>query len=285
MSSVPGLPIESSCETDGEAADYEVHYKVNQGTFIIWTDEGFIKQVGKECSEVFGDHTVYWSPLAEAYPDNIDWAEMVLEIQVVEKMSGEIVLSTTDHKIYQEGYFFALDQLPAPKQEASVLQEGLAVYALIYEEAMPLGRDGKPVKSKMVIDPTPIFTHEDLAYVDWEQQAWYFTDSFLEEKLKDRDMTSDRFEVSDSQNDALLNIEGAVLLGDYHQFVIVVDGTSIYEGYFQPPMYSSFLPMGPIISDIDDIGIQISMTGILGSKDLRYDDRIKGVLERYELLE
>ena len=113
------------------------------------------------------------------------------------------------------------------------------------------------------------FDDRSIESYDWGAHQIIFTKDFLEN--------------SDSRHQNQILIEGGSrLLGckGNDKFVVYVNEKKIYEGIFQPPLYQSFLPGGPIISDIDK-GIKIE---VHYGEDLRSNQELYNALEANNLL-
>lgn len=265
MSSTPGLPMKSICTLEDDSLDLSLEYTVDQGDFIIY-DGQYVKQVGKSTTMDFEDHMIYWTPLADGYDgmtDNRNYA--TLTINIINKETGHVESSEV-HRIIQAKGYFALDDLPQLPNNDHVIQEGFAIYPL--EARLPSGPYPEAPVGAYVIGQSPLFTEDDLLSVDFEHQIYLFKEAFLQK------MNSDESGLDDDMG-------GSVLLGrHHHQFVVVVDGESLYEGYFEPSIWSSFMPSGAIIRDVADKGIQITY-GESSNSDPRFDERIKEALRDF----
>lgn len=106
-------------------------------------------------------------------------------------------------------------------------------------------------KSEFILEEEPIFTGADIKSYDWDKHIITFTDEFLS--------SSNSEEVSDTDS---FIMGGSNILGVYYpdQFALYLNGKELYRGYFRPQAYISFMPMGPIVSDVEN-GIIINCIG------------------------
>lgn len=279
MSSVPGVPIEGVCNKEVDGSHLEIIYSAEKGSFTLW-QEGYTKQMNHTCTLPYNDHTVYWAPYDTSSGKGLlEDREIAFKVTVRDTMTGEVVY-TEEHLIMGDGLYYALDQMPTAEQYEQVMDEGLAFYPVTLVDEPVNGQGGLPQKTGREIGLVPIFTEADLLFVDWTEQKWFFKPSFLESL--EGQVT--KFGDNNDNSPSTLDIEGADLLGDYDQFVVVLDGESIYEGYFQPSMYASFLPVGPVIHDVEEKGIKIELNDIEDGPDKRYDERIQTRLKEKGLL-
>lgn len=129
--------------------------------------------------------------------------------------------------------------------------------------------------SEIIKDDSPIFTGNDIKSYDWDTHTIIFTDEFLTERKVDD------AEVSDSLIDG-----GSQILGVFYpdQFAFCLDGEEMYRGYMKPQLFISFLPSGPIISDVEN-GIEIKNVGNVNDKtDPRDNKELYNFLKDKELL-
>ncbi|XMB66566.1 hypothetical protein RI065_09720 [Mycoplasmatota bacterium zrk1] len=125
--------------------------------------------------------------------------------------------------------------------------------------------------NEFIMDKTPIFTGNEIESYEWDTHTIIFNSEFIlsmeKKNLKEED-------------EILLG--GSTILDVYYpdQFALFLEGEELYRGYLAPPVYSSFLPMGPRIANSEN-GIVIMC--IDGKLDTRNDDRLKDFLEKNHL--
>lgn len=121
-----------------------------------------------------------------------------------------------------------------------------------------------------IIDENPIFTGEDILSYEWSTHTITFKDEFIASR-----------QINDTKEDIMMG--GSKILGVYYpdQFALYLDGVELYRGCLKPPIYSSFLPMCPTISDSDN-GIIIKCPD--KKVDTRYNDKIREILKNNGLL-
>ncbi len=84
-----------------------------------------------------------------------------------------------------------------------------------------------------------LFNESDIESYNWNTHEIEFTSTFLNIK---------NVKISDG-----LNIEGGSKIlkcANNERFALFVNNKKIYEGIFEPPAYSSFLPGGAMITDV-----------------------------------
>ncbi|MBN2853320.1 MAG: hypothetical protein JXQ23_11355 [Clostridia bacterium] len=130
------------------------------------------------------------------------------------------------------------------------------------------------VNGEYVMEELPLFTNSDLMSVNWEKQEYLFTKEFLK-----------KLPASDTQKKTYIG--GSILLGTKarDKFSVYVDGQFIYEGEFEQSVFSSYLPTGAILKDIEN-GVSIIFTDIKNSDliDMRFDNSIKKALTELGLI-
>lgn len=110
MSSVPGLPIDASCELKNEDLEFEVHYFCTEGTFLSW-ESGPVEHLEDSTYFDFINHTIYWSPLKHDGEGFEYDGPIEVHIDVLDKSNGMLVESSM-HLIYLEGGYYSFDVLP-----------------------------------------------------------------------------------------------------------------------------------------------------------------------------
>lgn len=129
--------------------------------------------------------------------------------------------------------------------------------------------------AKFVKDDSPIFTGKDIEIYDWDTHTIIFTEEFL----KDKNYTYEE----DSEN---LLYGGSQILGEFYpdQFALYLDDEELYRGYMMPQLFISFMPTGPMISDVEN-GIEIRIVGNVNDKtDLRDNEDLYKFLKDKKMI-
>ncbi len=107
-----------------------------------------------------------------------------------------------------------------------------------------------------------LFTDDDVEFIDWKLQEYYFMPEYLEKNGK-------------ALEDPLLGFE-LLDISNAKNFKVYVGGEFVYEGEFFQPVFSSYLAKGYVMDDYMN-GIVILDNRLDEEKDgedLRFDDRI-----------
>ncbi|PKM93107.1 MAG: hypothetical protein CVU84_17510 [Firmicutes bacterium HGW-Firmicutes-1] len=122
-----------------------------------------------------------------------------------------------------------------------------------------------------------LFSDEDIQEYIWETHEIKFNEEFLS---KVGDLSSAYV----SSNSTMSHEGGSKLLGtlSMDRFIFTVNGERIYDGYFEPVLTSSNIPMGVIISDITD-GVKLKLTS--PDEDPRANQELYNVLKEKDLLQ
>lgn len=126
----------------------------------------------------------------------------------------------------------------------------------------------KSGKNSITREKILVFDEMDIESYDWDSHIIIFTKDFLER------------DVNTLQEDS---IEGGSRLLDCNAnevFVVYINNKKIYQGIVEPPLYQSFLPGGPIISDIKN-GIKIE---VHYGEDLRSSQEVYNALRAHGLI-
>jgi hypothetical protein len=129
--------------------------------------------------------------------------------------------------------------------------------------------------AEFVRDESSIFTGKDIKSYDWDTHTITFTDEFLEDKNDIDEEDTESFLYSGSQ-----------ILGVFYpdQFALYLEGEELYRGYMKPQVFISFMPTGPMISDVEN-GIEIRNVGnVIDKKDLRDNKELHEFLKDNNML-
>ena len=113
------------------------------------------------------------------------------------------------------------------------------------------------------------FTESDMESYNWKSHEIVFTQKFIDDN--NVDLTEE------------LLIEGGSKVLDCNgndKFIVFVNNEKIYEGIFEPSMYQSYLPEGPILSDTKN-GVEIS---VHWGDDPRSNEKLYEALRNNKLL-
>lgn len=129
--------------------------------------------------------------------------------------------------------------------------------------------------AEFVKDESPIFTGEDIKSYDWDTHTIIFTDEFLEDKI-----------IQDVAGDDSFLYGGSQILGVFYpdQFALYLEGEELYRGFLRPQLFISFMPTGPMFSDVEN-GIEISNVGnVVDKEDLRDNEELYKFLKDNNML-
>ncbi|PKM95962.1 MAG: hypothetical protein CVU84_03950 [Firmicutes bacterium HGW-Firmicutes-1] len=87
MSSVPGLPLLVNVNLYNKELELELHFKCEQGNFLLWNADSNIEQLNSEYICDFNDLNLYWSP-SESTDHSSD--QNMLTVSIIEKNTGDI---------------------------------------------------------------------------------------------------------------------------------------------------------------------------------------------------
>ena len=113
------------------------------------------------------------------------------------------------------------------------------------------------------------FTESDMESYNWKLHEIEFTQKFIDDN--NVDLTEEFL------------IEGGSKVLDCNgndKFIVFVNNEKIYEGIFEPPMYQSYLPDGPILSDTKN-GVKIN---VHWGEDPRSNEKLYEALRINKLL-
>ncbi len=107
-----------------------------------------------------------------------------------------------------------------------------------------------------------LFTDDDIDFIDWELQEYYFTPEYLEENGK-------------ALEDPLLGFE-LLDISNAKNFKVYVGGEMVYEGDFTQPVFSSYMPTGYVMDDYMNgiVMMDVRLDEDKEGEDLRFDQRI-----------
>ena len=132
-------------------------------------------------------------------------------------------------------------------------------------------------------DANPVITSQDIQAYDLKKHHIKLTDDCMKRLGKRNTEAMDQLGPYEKLS---LGAKASHLLGGMYpdKFSIKVEGETIYEGTFEPPLFISNRPQGPFISDRED-GFDIIRFDIgRGSVDVREDERLISALKENDML-
>lgn len=122
-----------------------------------------------------------------------------------------------------------------------------------------------------LVDETPLFTHKDIKYFDWDNQIIIF------KKTSGLDLTA----LTGLENNYQTLSRFAT--GQRDKFYLYLDDELVYSGYYGQSMISSFFADGITMTDIEN-GVKLSFNSPDNLQDKRYDSKLYEALKSQGLL-
>lgn len=132
--------------------------------------------------------------------------------------------------------------------------------------------------SKFIDENAPILTENDIESYNWSMHSIYLKKTYLEEHSK-KEETS---EINDGFYEG-----GSLWLKakEKDRFILVVDNEILYDGSVRQGLSSSYYPVGPVISDLDNgIGIGFIELENESNPDIRNDTKLYQALKNNKQL-